>query len=148
MFKAADQLSIKCGKSEIILKKNGNISIKGNKIDIKASGKMTLKGSQIARELTMSISSIADTLPIREGDIIALTSAGLLSIRDDDGIEVSCRILEVSAAAQVAFAVGDRALMLCPPGLEGGYVLGRVSTAPFAQDCPRCERAHRGDHRP
>jgi type VI secretion system secreted protein VgrG len=30
------------------MKKNGDISIKGKKIDIKASGKMTLKGSQIA----------------------------------------------------------------------------------------------------
>ncbi|WP_412068648.1 type VI secretion system Vgr family protein [Rubrivirga sp. IMCC43871] len=43
-----DQLTIKCGKAEIVMKKNGDISIKGKKIDLKASGKMTLKGSQIA----------------------------------------------------------------------------------------------------
>ena len=30
------------------MKKNGDVSIKGKKIDLKASGKMTLKGSQIA----------------------------------------------------------------------------------------------------
>ena len=47
-IEASDQITLKCGKAEIIMKKNGDISIKGNKIDAKASGKMTLKGSQIA----------------------------------------------------------------------------------------------------
>jgi type VI secretion system secreted protein VgrG len=45
---AKDQLTLKCGSAQIVMKKNGDISIKGKKIDIKASGKMTLKGSQIA----------------------------------------------------------------------------------------------------
>ncbi|PAP81406.1 hypothetical protein B1759_08780 [Rubrivirga sp. SAORIC476] len=45
---AGDQLTLKCGSAEIIMKKNGDVSIKGKKIDLKASGKMTLKGSQIA----------------------------------------------------------------------------------------------------
>ncbi len=48
IINVADQLTLKCGKAEIVLKKNGDVSIKGNKIDLKGSGKMTLKGSQIA----------------------------------------------------------------------------------------------------
>ena len=36
------------GAELIVLKKNGDISIKGGKIDIKGSKKMSLKGSQIA----------------------------------------------------------------------------------------------------
>lgn len=48
VFDVSDQLTLKCGSAEIVMKKNGDISIKGKKIDIKASGKMTLKGSQIA----------------------------------------------------------------------------------------------------
>ncbi|WP_412062087.1 type VI secretion system Vgr family protein [Rubrivirga sp. IMCC45206] len=48
LIEAADQLTIKCGKAELVMKKNGDISIKGKKLDLKASGKMTLKGSQIA----------------------------------------------------------------------------------------------------
>ncbi|PAP75730.1 type VI secretion system Vgr family protein [Rubrivirga marina] len=47
-IEAADQLTLKCGSAEIILKKNGDISLKGKKIDIKGSGKVTMKGSQIA----------------------------------------------------------------------------------------------------
>lgn len=47
-IEAANQITIKCGKAQIIMKKNGDISFKGNKMDLKASGKMTLKGSQIA----------------------------------------------------------------------------------------------------
>jgi type VI secretion system secreted protein VgrG len=49
VIEVADQLTLKCGKAEIVLKKNGDISIKGGKIDVKGSGKMTLKGSQIAQ---------------------------------------------------------------------------------------------------
>ena len=48
VFNVSDQLTLKCGSAQIVMKKNGDISIKGKKIDIKASGKMTLKGSQIA----------------------------------------------------------------------------------------------------
>ena len=48
IIQASDQITIKCGKAQIVMKKNGDISIKGKKIDLKASGKMTLKGSQIA----------------------------------------------------------------------------------------------------
>jgi type VI secretion system secreted protein VgrG len=43
-----DQLSLKCGSAEIILKKNGNILIKGKKIQIKGSGDVIIKGSKIA----------------------------------------------------------------------------------------------------
>ena len=48
VLNVSDQLTLKCGSAEIVMKKSGDISIKGKKIDIKASGKMTLKGSQIA----------------------------------------------------------------------------------------------------
>ncbi len=44
-----DQLTIKCGKASIIMKKNGDIQIKGNKINIKASGDIKMKGSKIAQ---------------------------------------------------------------------------------------------------
>ncbi len=42
-----DQLVIKCGKASITLKKNGEISIQGNKIQIKGSGDVVIKGSKI-----------------------------------------------------------------------------------------------------
>ena len=48
VIEVADQLTLKCGSAEIVLKKNGDISIKGGKIDLKGSKKMSLKGSQIA----------------------------------------------------------------------------------------------------
>ena len=43
-----DQLTLKCGKAEIIMKKNGDIQIKGAKINIKGSGDVKIKGSKIA----------------------------------------------------------------------------------------------------
>ncbi len=43
-----DQLTLKCGSASIILKKNGDIQIKGKKINIKASGDIKMKGSKIA----------------------------------------------------------------------------------------------------
>jgi type VI secretion system secreted protein VgrG len=42
-----DQLVIKCGKASITLKKNGDISIQGNKIQIKGSGDVIIKGQKI-----------------------------------------------------------------------------------------------------
>lgn len=42
-----DQLVIKCGKASIALKSNGDILIKGNKINIKGSGDVVIKGSKI-----------------------------------------------------------------------------------------------------
>ena len=44
---ADDQIHIKTGKAEIIMKKNGNITIKGKKINIKGSGDVIVKGSKI-----------------------------------------------------------------------------------------------------
>ncbi len=43
-----DQLTLKCGKAEIIMKKNGDIQIKGAKINVKGSGDVKIKGSKIA----------------------------------------------------------------------------------------------------
>lgn len=45
---AEDEINIKTGKAEIIMKKNGDITIKGNKINIKGSGDVIIKGSKIA----------------------------------------------------------------------------------------------------
>ena len=42
-----DQLVIKCGKATITLKKNGDISINGKKIQIKGSGDVVIKGKKI-----------------------------------------------------------------------------------------------------
>ena len=47
LIESAEQIVLKSGKSEIIMKKNGDITIKGKNIDIKASGDLTLKGSRI-----------------------------------------------------------------------------------------------------
>ena len=53
---AGDEILLKTGSASILMKKNGDIQIKGKnitvsgsgKINMKASSKMTLKGSQIA----------------------------------------------------------------------------------------------------
>jgi len=42
-----DQIEIKSGSASIILKKNGDIQIKGNKISVKGSGDVVIKGSKI-----------------------------------------------------------------------------------------------------
>lgn len=47
IINASDQLTLKCGSAEIVLKKNGDISIKGGKITIKGSGNVNIKGSQV-----------------------------------------------------------------------------------------------------
>lgn len=44
---ADDEISIKTGSAEIVMKKSGDITIKGNKIQVKGSGDIILKGSQI-----------------------------------------------------------------------------------------------------
>jgi len=44
-----DQLTIKCGSASIVLKKSGDIEIKGKKINMKASGDIKIKGSKIAQ---------------------------------------------------------------------------------------------------
>jgi type VI secretion system secreted protein VgrG len=44
---AADELTLKCGQSSIVLKKNGDISITGKEISVKASGDLVLKGQKI-----------------------------------------------------------------------------------------------------
>ena len=42
-----DQLTLKCGSASITMKKNGDILIKGKKINIKGSGDVVIKGSKI-----------------------------------------------------------------------------------------------------
>jgi len=44
---ASDEISLTCGAAEIVLKKNGDITIKGKKINIKGSGDVILKGSKV-----------------------------------------------------------------------------------------------------
>ena len=43
----ADELTIKCGKATITMKKNGDILINGKKIQVKASGDVVMKGKKI-----------------------------------------------------------------------------------------------------
>jgi type VI secretion system secreted protein VgrG len=45
---AGDQLTLSCGDATIVLKKSGDITINGKKIQIEASGDLVLKGSKIA----------------------------------------------------------------------------------------------------
>jgi len=44
---AKDEISLKTGKASILLKKNGDITISGKKINIKGSSDVILKGSKI-----------------------------------------------------------------------------------------------------
>ena len=44
---AKDQIVLKTGKAEIVMKKNGEIMVKGKKIQIKGSGDVIIKGSKI-----------------------------------------------------------------------------------------------------
>jgi type VI secretion system secreted protein VgrG len=44
---AEDQIVLKTGKAEITMKKNGDITIKGKKINVKGSGDVIVKGSKI-----------------------------------------------------------------------------------------------------
>jgi len=44
---AADQLTIHVGKAKMVLKKNGDITVEGKKINVKGSGAVTIKGSKI-----------------------------------------------------------------------------------------------------
>jgi type VI secretion system secreted protein VgrG len=48
LINADDEISIKTGSAEIVMKKNGDITVKGNKISIKGDGDVILKGSKIA----------------------------------------------------------------------------------------------------
>lgn len=45
---AEDELQIKVGSAELTMKKNGDITLIGNKINIKGSGDVIIKGSKIA----------------------------------------------------------------------------------------------------
>ena len=47
-FNAVDELTLACGDATIVLKKNGDITINGKKIQVTASGDLVLKGSKIA----------------------------------------------------------------------------------------------------
>lgn len=44
---AADKISMQCGGVTVVIKKNGDVSIKATKLNIKASGAVTIKGSKI-----------------------------------------------------------------------------------------------------
>lgn len=46
---AGDELTLSCGSASIILKKNGDITLNGGKINIKADGAITIKGSKITQ---------------------------------------------------------------------------------------------------
>ena len=46
---ADDEISLKTGSAEILMKKNGDITIKGNKISVKGDGDVIIKGSKIAQ---------------------------------------------------------------------------------------------------
>lgn len=47
-FEAVDSIVFNVGTAKLEMKKNGDIKIEGKKIDIKASGKLTMKGSNIS----------------------------------------------------------------------------------------------------
>ena len=49
VFHADEQLTLKCGDATIVLKKNGDITIKGNNITVNGSGDVVIKGSKISQ---------------------------------------------------------------------------------------------------
>jgi type VI secretion system secreted protein VgrG len=49
LISADDEITFKTGSAEIVMKKNGDITIKGGKINIKGSGDVTIKGSKVAQ---------------------------------------------------------------------------------------------------
>ncbi len=46
-FVADDEINIKTGSAEIVMKSSGDITVKGGKISVKGSGDIILKGSSI-----------------------------------------------------------------------------------------------------
>ena len=46
-FEAGDQIVFKVGSAMIILRKNGDVEIKGNMINVKGSGDVQLKGTKL-----------------------------------------------------------------------------------------------------
>jgi type VI secretion system secreted protein VgrG len=50
LLEGKDEIVLKCGSAQITLKKNGDITIKGNKISIKGDGDVVVKGSKIAQD--------------------------------------------------------------------------------------------------
>jgi type VI secretion system secreted protein VgrG len=49
LISAEDEITFKTGSAEIVMKKNGDITIKGGKINVKGSGDVTIKGSKVAQ---------------------------------------------------------------------------------------------------
>lgn len=47
VIEAADEFTIKCGSAQITIKKSGDITIKGGKIDIQGSGPVNIKGAKV-----------------------------------------------------------------------------------------------------
>ncbi len=47
LLEVADEISIKCGKASIKMKKNGDIDIRGRNISIKGTGNITIKGKKV-----------------------------------------------------------------------------------------------------
>ncbi len=47
LIQSDKDITLKAGKAQIVLKKNGDITIKGNKINIKGSGDVKIKGSKV-----------------------------------------------------------------------------------------------------
>jgi type VI secretion system secreted protein VgrG len=49
LVEATDELTLKCGSATIVMKSNGDITINGNKINVKGSGDVIVKGSKIGQ---------------------------------------------------------------------------------------------------
>jgi type VI secretion system secreted protein VgrG len=49
VLEATDELTLKCGDATIVMKKNGDITLDGKKIQVKGSGDVIMKGSKITQ---------------------------------------------------------------------------------------------------
>ena len=47
LIECKDKLVLKCGKAQIVLEKNGDVTISGGKITVKGSKDVILKGSKV-----------------------------------------------------------------------------------------------------
>ncbi len=72
------------------------------------------------------LNTLLQPLAVREADVVALPASGAVRVRDDDGADLSCALLQTAGGPPLVLAQGDRVLVAAAAGGETGYVLGRV----------------------
>lgn len=71
------------------------------------------------------LSATLNTLAAHEADVVSLPTSGSVVVRDADGTETACALLQTAGGDPLVLAEGDRVLVAVFD--EAGYVLGRVA---------------------